>query len=130
MNERELKLWIIKFTRQTVELNHLLAQFSNENGFAPNVYIYKGVPELVGDNRVFVEVSIYSNPTISDWEEIHIDYCRTFPRKNAFMKVWMPIQVFVRVKISMWWQINIKARFWNSRFRHWLGLKHPTDNDC
>lgn len=129
-NERKTIIkWVEKFNPSLIELNRLLREIVAEEGIAPEVYVYQN-PKMLGEGVQGIEVTISPNPHYSEWTKLHIDYCRRFPRSSAFQKVWYPTAVIVNCNISMWWHCNVYASFWNSRLRHWLGLKHWSDGDC
>lgn len=130
MYERKMvEKWVVKFNPLVIELNRLLREIVAEEGITPEVWVYQD-PEKLGKGIQAIEVTINPNPHYSDWTKLHIDYCRRFPKSSAFQKLWYPTAVIFNCKVSMWWHCNVYARFWNSRLRFKLGLKHWSDGDC
>lgn len=127
-SEIEEKLWIRKLTPIVVDLNRLLVEMARNDIF-PEIWIIQD-DELLGNNIQVIEVTISDNPHYSDWVKLHVDFCRRYPKSSAFQKLWFPTMVVVKGSMKMWWHCNVYARFWNSRFRFWLGLKHWSDGDC
>jgi len=130
MNELDMKRWIRKFNGPIVELNRLFDQYAKENHEAPQVYVFKVDPNNVGENDLSLDLTIIRNPSFSDWEVLHIDFCRTFPKESAFRKVWYPTRCLYEWILRSWWHDHVYAPFWNSEFRKRLGLKHKSDDDC
>ena len=130
MKQEDMERWIRKFYGPVVELNRLFREYALENNEPPQVYIFKDKPKEVGENVLTLDVSIIRNPSFSDWEELHIDFCRTFPRASVFSKVWYPTQCICKWILQEWWHEHIYAPFWNSEFRKRLRLKHWSDGDC
>ncbi len=111
MNKQDtVTKWVPKINPSLMEVNRLLREMVAEDGILPEIYVVQD-PKRLGKGVQMIEITILSNPHYSDWTKLHIDFCRRFPKANAFAKWWKPTKVIVQSELRMWWFENITMKF-------------------